>query len=493
MSRLINLANTGKTQNGDKNFNSTGSYLLDFFSKHGASVKPNPEFLSGFKRAFKEDPENSLKCLFYFRDIRGGQAIRTNFRDVVSNCSDSNKSFEKLVVRNLKHVPEYGRWDDLVDVYFNTKSEAIKKECFRIVATQLKNDLENLNSGSNVSLLGKWLPSENTYSKETCKRATHLRRLLFADLDENRGRKTYRKVLSALRAKIKIVESQMCQNKWDEINFSAVPSKAMFKYRKAFGKKMPEKFTNFIEKAKKGEVKINSSTLFPAEIIKKFIDNNGHGALEAQWNQLPNYCNDDRNALVVADVSGSMFHPDRNPISCSIALAIYFAQRNKGVFKDSFITFSAKPTICKIDGSQDLQSIVNFVQGANWSMNTDLDAVFNLILDTAVKHKLNEEEMPSTLYIVSDMQFDACGHSFNSSALERINEKYSKAGYEVPHIVFWQVNSDAPGFPASKYGSGVTLCSGYSPSFFANVAKKSHDPSEAMMEVLSSERYARIK
>lgn len=491
MSKLINLANTGRTENGDVNFNSTGSNLLDFFSSGGAMLKPNPDFTKKFKSAFAENPTYAVKCLFYFRDIRGGQSVRTNFRDAVSSVSSSNKTFENAIVKNLKHVPEYGRWDDLVDIYFNTKSEVVKKECFTLIAKQLREDLENLAAGKPISLLAKWLPSENCSSAESCRRASHLRELLFPNLSFRAGQRIYRKSLSALRKHIGIVESKMCQNEWEGINFSTVPSKAMFKYRKTFGKKMPEEFTSFIEKAKKGEVKINSSTLFPAEIVKQFLCGRGDDTLEAQWNQLPNYCNDDRNALVVADVSGSMECPDRIPMSCSIALATYFAQRNKGIFKNAYITFTSRPNIIKIDESMSLREIIKFVLNKDVGYDTNLDAVFDLILATAVRNKLPESEMPSTIYVVSDMQFNCM--NTNDSAFERMRQKYQKAGYEIPHVVFWQVNGNKPGFPTSMYENGVTLCSGYSPSFFANVAKKNASPIDSMLETLNSERYERIK
>lgn len=483
--------NTSKTENGDLNYQSTGNNLLNFYSKSGAMVKKDEKFKQQFELAFAEDPMSALKCLFYFRDIRGGQGIRDNVRDCFLYLAEK---FPESLIKNIKHIPEYGRWDDVVFIWFYSSNPKIKSECFKIIALQLKKDISTLKKDgdkANISLLAKWLPSPNTSSVKTRQIASSLRKELFPKMDFNNSERFYRKTLSSLRAQIKIVESAMCSKNWDNINFERVPSKAMKNYRKAFSKQCGDRFSKYIEEVSSGKKRINSSTLNPAEIVRTYMKNFSavDNVLEEQWKALPNYC-DGRNGLVVADVSGSMgnIFNAADPICCSIGLAIYFAQRNTGIFKNSYISFSGNPAIHNIVGLNLRQSIDKVIN-TEWGTSTNLMAVFDRVLDTAVKHEIAQEEMPSAIYIVSDMQFNQACPRFSS--LEKIREKYRNAGYEIPALVFWNVKASL-GFPALDTDKGVVLCSGYSTSIFSNILDLNKNPHESMMDVLNSDRYKPI-
>lgn len=452
----------GQTDNGALTYTRSGSLLLDFFAQAGA-MRPNPEAaVNLFKAAFAEDREKALKVLFYLRDVRGGQGERDLFRNCLewlgTNFSDV---FDKIV----DHVPEYGRWDDL---FFD------HPEAWGTITTQLGKDEES----DQPSLLAKWLPTINASSPTTRAKAR-----IFA---EKMGltEMSYRKMVRELRKKIKTVEEAMSARKWGDINYSTVPSQASRIYKNAFAKHDETRYAAFIEKATTGEVKINAGTLYPYQIYKD-VQNDYSPALEALWNQLPDYTQG-KNALVVTDVSGSMAG---DPIAVSVSLALYFAERNKGQFQDHFITFSATPVLQRIVGKTLLEKMSSIEQ-SNWDMNTDLEAAFKLILHTAVANGVAKEEMPSVLYIISDMEFDECvsGQTLHQD----LKNKYRAAGYELPSVVFWQVNATkGKNMPVQKDELGVALVSGFSPTIFKMVVENK-TPEQVMLDVIMAPRYAPI-
>ena len=294
----------------------------------------------------------------------------------------------------------------------------------------------------------------------------------------------YRHTVRAIRKQIETVEEQMSAQNWPDINYSSVPSQAARIYKNAFLKHDEARYAKFIEKAEKGEVKIQAGTLYPHQIYKS-VQSNYSKTLEALWNQLPDYTMG-KNALVVADVSGSM---SGDPMAVSVSLALYFAERNKGQFKDHFITFSGKPVLQRIVG-KDLLSKMNSIERSEWEMNTDLQAVFDLILNTALRNKVTQEEMPSTIYIISDMEFDECIEE--TTNFEAIKAKYESAGYQIPTIVFWNVDAKSgKNLPVQKNEQGIALVSGFSPVIF-KMAVENKSPEEVMNDTINSERYAQI-
>lgn len=452
----------GRTENNAVTFTRSGSNLLDFFSQAGAMRNNKPEALKLFQAAFAEDREKALKILFYLRDVRGGQGERDLFRSclewVGTNFPDV---FEKVI----KFAPEYGRWDD---VLFDNPA------CYNLIETQLKADLDS----KTPSLLAKWLPTINASSPSTRAKAREVAKNIgFNDI-------SYRKLVRELRKKIKTVEEQMSAKEWANINYSHVPSQAARIYKGAFKKHDESRYSAFIEKATTGEVKINAATLYPYQIYKDAF-NNYTPALEALWNQLPDYTQG-KNALVVADVSGSM---QGDPISVSVSLALYFAERNQGQFKDHFLTFSANPKLQRIVGKTLLEKMAS-IERSQWDMNTDLQKAFNLILATAVNNGVPKEDMPSTIYIISDMEFDECVSG--STNYEGIKAQYQMAGYEMPTVVFWQVDArSGKNLPVQKDEKNVAMVSGFSPTVF-KMAVEHKTPEQVMLDVIGSERYAQI-
>lgn len=455
----------GRTENDALTYTRSGSLLLDFFAQAGAMRGKATEALDLFKGAFAEDREKALKVLFYLRDVRGGQGERELFR----NCLEwLGVNFPEIFAKIVMHIPEYGRYDDLL---FDNPL------CYITIKKQLAEDMQS----DKPSLLGKWLPTINASSPTTRKKARAVAEGLGMTEIE------YRKAVRSLRKKIKTVEEQMSAQKWGEINYSAVPSQASRIYKNAFKAHDEARYGAFIEKATDGEVKINAATLYPYQVYKD-VQNNYSKTLEALWNQLPDYTMG-KNALVVADVSGSMTDMDGTPIAVSVSLALYFAERNKGPFADHFVTFSAKPVLQRIVGKT-LKEKMASIESSEWGMNTDLEAAFRLILNTAVANDVPAEDMPSTLYIISDMEFDGCvsGQTLHKD----LKDKYATAGYTLPSVVFWQVNGrSGKNLPVRSDEANVALVSGFSPVIF-KMAVENKTPEEVMMDTINSERYAPI-
>ena len=459
---LYKNTSRGLTENMAETYTRSGSPLLDFFAQGGAMRKNPDKALDLFKKAFSEDRQGAVRILFYLRDVRGGQGERDLFRNALEWVGTTYPGvFEQIV----EHIPEYGRWDD---AFFNNE------KCFDLISKQIEED----SSSETPSLLAKWLPTINASSPNTRKKAR-----IFA---EKLGipEVAYRKRIREIRKQIRTVEEKMSARKWGEIDYSSVPSQAARIYKNAFKKHDEERYSEFIDKAKKGEEKIQAGTLYPYQIYKS-VENDYSKALEALWNQLPDYTQG-KNALVVADVSGSMVG---DPMSVSVSLALYFAERNKGQFKDHFITFSGNPTLQRVQG-ETLRDRMNSIERANWSMNTDIQAVFNLILQTATTNGTSQEEMPETIYIISDMEFDYCTKGITN--FEMVDEKYREAGYKKPNIVFWNVDArSGKNLPVQKDERGVTLVSGFSPTVF-KMAVENKTPEQVMNDTINSERYERI-
>jgi hypothetical protein len=452
----------GVTENGALTYTQSGSRCVDFFAQAGAMRKNPDKAVELFKKAFAEDEQTAVRILFYLRDVRGGQGERSLFRNCLEWLVDEKHD---IFAKVAEHIPEYGRWDDLLfddDVAFD------------VIKTQFDKDVKS----ETPSLLSKWLPTANASSANTRAKAKVVADKLEMTLQD------YRQTVRDIRKKIKTVEEQMSARKWGEIDYSKVPSQAARIYKNAFAKHDEERYNEFIGKAVTGDVKIKANTLYPYQIYKS-VQNNYSKTLEALWNQLPDYTQG-KNALVVADVSGSMYG---DPMSVSVSLALYFAERNKGQFKDYFLTFSEKPRLQKVEGKT-LKERMNNLEKAYWEMNTNLQAVFDLILNTAIENQTPQEEMPETIYIISDMEFDYCVEGTTNFTAAR--DKFTIAGYKVPNVVFWNVDArSGENLPVRQNETGVALVSGYSPSAF-KLAVENKNPLQVMRETVNSERYARI-
>ena len=289
-----------------------------------------------------------------------------------------------------------------------------------------------------------------------------------------------------MRKQIGVVESLMSAGKWNEIKYPEVPSRAMMIYRRAFAKHDPDGFSEFINKADKGEVKINASTLYPYDIVEKILyGKENNKVLEAQWKALPDYFERGTNALIMADVSGSMYG---RPMATSIGLAIYFAERNTGAYHNLFMTFSCNPQIVTLKGETLHQKIINAAK-ANWGGSTNLKAAFEKVLDIAEENNVSQEEMPKAIVVISDMEIDCSGNK-DWSFYDKMEKKFRKAGYVIPNIIFWNVNSRHDVFHADATRKGVQLASGQSVTVFKQVLQNlGYNPIEAMENTINSERY----
>ena len=488
MSKLINAINNTPmlttTKNGAIAYDRSGSSVLDLFSRGGAlRSTSDSELISLFNKAFTEDSLLALKCLFYLRDIRGGQGERKVFRTILTHVA---KSYPIIFTKNMDNIVKFGRYDDLF-VAFGTKSEDAMTNFIRV---QLEKDAFQTDN-TKLSLLAKWLPSENTSSSET--RA--LAKKFISALGVTP--RVYRKTLSKIRSKLNLVEIAMSVNAWAQIDFEKVPSKANLLYKKAFKRQQEDRYNAFLASVEKGEAKINAGTLYPYEFIRDLYKNgtSDRKTLNALWNSLPDFTKDNpHNGLVIADVSGSMTsgNGDVKPIWVSISLAIYFAQRNKGFFKDHFMTFSENSKLVKIT-SPDIVDAYSQLQQSEWGMSTNLQSAFNAILSAAKANNLSQEDLPSVLYVISDMQFNvACGGN-TATNFDAARLKFEAAGYKLPTICFWNVNATSGTSPVSRDTTGATLVSGCSPSIFKTVLTGSTvTPYDNMQATLNSDRYASV-
>jgi len=474
------------TTNGDKAFISTNSKVLDLFSRGGAMRHAgDKEIETLVSKSFSEDNLLTLKALFYLRDVRKGQGERNLFRVGIKHIA---KFSPESVKKNIHLFSEFGRWDDIL-VLLDTP---VKKDVIGLIYGQLTEDLMSVDRGEAPSLLAKWLPSANASSNKTKKLASVIQRGL------GLSPKEYRKTLSLLRKEIGILETKITEKNYEDIEYDKIPSVAGLKYRQAFYRNDFEQYSEFLESLSKGEKKVNAGALYPYDIVSKIMQSEDYWFVdsgldsreeerklyEGMWNNLPNFIEEDENSLVMADVSGSMYG---RPIEVSISLAMYIAERNKGRFHNHFMTFSSEPALVEIVGEDIIEKVDN-ISEAEWGMSTDLYKALKKVLDIAVEDNLPQSELPSKLYIISDMQFDFAVDR-KETVFQSAKKKYKEAGYELPTIVFWNVNGSSNS-PATKNEYGVTLVSGCSPSilsFALNCDK--FTPYDFMLEVLESERY----
>lgn len=478
------------TENGALTYSTSLNHNLDFFALASAKRDDVDDAVKLFVKAYDENPLLAIKNLFYLRDIRNGQGERAVFRACMQHMANDEKMTDVLV-KCIRHIPEYGSWKDVFALYTPFSNDKVSKEICRVTKEQLDADIKNAIEDKPISLCAKWYPlANNTKNPQKKSVAKSLCASIFVSNVE------CRKIISNLRRALNICEQHMSANKWSSIDYSKLPSKAGMIHRDAFLKHDKERYEQFLDDVKQGKECINASTIYPYEIVKKYITEYYYSerpqkdeTLEQLWRNLPDYC-DGKNAICVVDVSGSMLDPLFRPICTSVSLGIYFAERNNSAFKGKYITFSESPTIQSIDKDASLLDKVKKVMRSDWGMNTDILRVFDLILDSAVSADLKQSDMPETVYIISDMEFDeAC--DIKKTTFANIKTKYKKAGYECPQLVFWNVASRNDSVPVRKHTSGTTLVSGLSPIVF-KYAVEGKNPEEFMMEILSSTRYERL-
>lgn len=482
------LPNISVTENGAIGYETSGDKLVDLnFMLSSMRNYSEDEIWSCFLAAYNENPTLSVLWLFFARDIRGGCGERRVFRAIFSRLAARNPY---LATKLLRLIPQYGRWDDLIWLADNILSKTVQKEAFRIICYQFQSDLDAARHGKPVSLLGKWMKSENTSSRESRRIARRLREAL------GMTPRQYRKALSELRKAIRVVERQMSGNEWSEIDYAGVPSKAALIYRDAFRRHDGVRYGQYLNNVEEGRSKIHSGTLFPHEIVHAYSYAYFDETLEAQWRALPNYVNDSNSTLVVVDGSGSMMSRiSDTSVTCmdvAQALGIYFAERLHGPYADTFITFSAHPQVVHLNHDLPLADKIHILNQYSECSNTNIEAVFSLVLRTAQKNHLKQEDLPANILIISDGEFDVMVDfptRDHQAAFRQISDTYETAGYHLPRLVFWNVCSRTGTIPLTENHLGVALVSGFSPSICDMVMSSKLDPFAVLKEKLLSDRY----
>lgn len=499
-----NTPNVSYTENGAKGYRTTGKALLDLnFQVSALRNQSESDIYQKFMKAFYENPLIAWKWLFYVRDVRGGLGERRTFRAIIHKLAESRQQEMALLI---PYVAEYGRYDDL----WCLLGTSLQPIVIKLINAQLTVDIEAYQQNKSISLLAKWLPSRNASSRDTKNKAD----IIIKELGVTE--ETYRKTLSKLRARLNVVEVLMSANKWSVIDYNAVPSKANLKYNSAFLRNDEERRRAYLASLEKGDpkTKINAGTLFPHEIVHKYKDGSGWShvlkkydeTLEQLWKNLPDYVMGSENIMVVADGSGSM--TSRVDTSSGVtalevanALAVYFAERSSGVYKDKYITFSMTPKYVSFEKAKSLREKVEIAMQHSEVADTNIEAVFDLILQTAKKNKLKQNQIPQTVLILSDMQFNSCVRSsrdrygsVSKTLFDEIAGRYRKAGYKLPRLVFWNLmgRSNAT-IPVVQNDMGVALVSGFSPAICKMVLSNKTDPYEALLEQLDTERYQPIE
>lgn len=502
---MKNATNYTLTENGALTHKSTMSGLLDLFGMGAAyRTRSDVDCIMLFSKAYDEDPVYALKCLFYLRDVRGGQGERRFFR-VVTRWLANNKT--EVMRRNLKFVPEFGRWDDLYE-FIGTKLE---NDAFELMRKQLMLDVQC----KTPSLLAKWLKSENTSSSKSRALANKTREAF------HMNHKEYRKTLSTLRERIKVLERLMSENRWDEIEFDKIPSKAGLVYRNAFARHDLERSLNnpeiktYAKFIKDTETKVNAKTLYPYEVVAKAynltyknysyyyhnsfddnLDSTDRAAINKYWDNLKDYFNGcSLDALCMIDTSGSMWGSEASaPINVAISIGLYAAERARGPFAGHYISFSSRPQLIETAGV-DFVDKVRRIYSTNLCENTNIEAAFDMLLNTAIKTHCKQSDLPKSIIVVSDMEFDATrghyGYSNNNTLMENIAMKWAQHGYQMPNLVYWNVQARQDNIPMTVK-DGISYVSGFSPVLFEQIMK-GKTAFDLMMDKLNDERYACIK
>lgn len=471
------------TENGALTHKSTLNAVLDMFALGGSyRSRSDDDVIALFAKAFQEDEVLALKCLFYLYDVRCGQGQRRFFRVCAKWLA---KERPEAIARNLKHIPTFGRWDML----YAFDGTALEKQAYTLMANQLMLDLDS----KTPSLLAKWLKSINTSNAESCRLGHKTRKFL------GMTAKQYRKTLAILRNRIKVLERLMSEKRWDEIEFDKIPSRAGLIYRNAFARNdfLKARYEQFM---KNKETRVNANVLNPVDIVEECLKKwslteTERMALNKYWENLKDYYDGrEENGLAVVDVSGSM---NGKPMAAAIAMGAYIAERGHGPFANNFITFSEQPHLVKFIGA-DIYAKANKARDADWGNNTNLKAVFDLMLSTALANHTAQKDMPTRLYIFSDMEFDeglgyCTWHCHDPNAhykvrtlLEDITQEWGEHGYKLPNIIFWNLNARNDNIPA--LGEDFSYVSGFSMNMVEQILSGKTNV-DLMLEKLNSDRY----
>lgn len=516
--KLKNELNNRKTitENGAVMYSTSRSALLDLnYKVSSLRNKTDGEICDLFMKAFYEDRTLALKWLFFLRDVRGGLGERRTFRIIYRYLI---QNYPKQMIDTVKLIPEYGRWDDVTDLLYYIYDtslynvDSVKMHIIKLIHQQLFEDIKNCKKGKPISLLAKWMPSETASNEKTKWLAKYLTENLLMTPRQ------YRKMLSELRNYINVVERNMSSNNWSLINYEEVPSRAALIYRNSFNKNDFDRYNEYLENVRNNKANINTDTLFMHDIVraykdkydwycyKKYVDNQ----LELAWSNLDREHSLD-STIVVCDGSASMYCETigngLQPSTVAHAITVYMSEMCCGEFKDKFITFSETPQLVDLHKDKTLNDKLRHLCRYDEVSNTNIEAVFDLILKTAIRNKMSNEDIPKNVLIVSDMEFDKAKDVYYSgwnnnipfrdtdedkALFDDICRDYEECGYKMPRLIFWNVNSRTCGIPVQENESGVCLVSGFSKYVLDMVVSNKLDPYEVLVEKLNSDRYKDI-
>ncbi len=485
---------TKRTENGALGYETTGRALVDLnFAAASLRNEDEKEIIDRFIRAFYEDRVLAMKWLFFLRDARGGLGERRSFRIIIRYLA---VSMPEMILNLVELMAEYGRFDDMLCLL----DTPVEGRVLAVLEGQLEEDLENMGQGKGISLCAKWLPSGNTSSEEARKSAAKLQRGMGLTAKE------YRKLLSSLRAYLKVTEVYMSAGRWKEIDYAGVPSKANVLYRRAFMLHDQTRRKDYLEQVQNNKAVMHADVLMPHDIVSRYTVCHGwnirvgeeDAALEALWKNLPDTVSEARNVLCVVDGSGSMLCPvgagSVTALHVSNALGIYFAERMSGAYHNRYITFSSSPKYVDLSACRTLREKLELAFSHNECTNTNIEATFELVLQTAVQNHLKQRELPQTILIISDMEFDRAVWGCDTDTLfETIKRRFARCGYQLPRLVFWNVNSRTDTIPVRENELGVGLVSGFSVNTCNMVLSSELDPFACLKKILEGKRYRAVE
>lgn len=500
---LNNEYNTSVTENGAVGYRTSGKALLDLNFAVSSFRNASPEEITAqFVKAYYEDPKLAIRWLFYAGDVRQGLGERRLFKTILMYLAQSHIEIARAL---MPLIPEYSRWDIVVALMDSPLAE----EAVEMIQRQLQEDSINKEKGISISLCAKWLPSENASADHTKQMARVLAKRL------SMTNRQYRQMLASYRQYLDVVEVKMSSRRWADIHYEAVPSKANLVYNTAFLRNDEERRREFLGAVKKGEKTIHAGVLYPYDIVHSYMDFEKRpgwlyvkpvdDTLEELWKALPDYVQGAGNTLCIADGSGSMWTKVGNTgVSClevADAIAIYFSERCTGQFKDTYITFSQTPQFVDLSKGKTLFDKLSIAIHHNEVANTNIEAVFELILDTALKYHMPQKELPTNLLILSDMEFDTATRSSvngrwvspDEKMFDTFARRYASHGYSLPRLVFWNICSRTKTIPLRENALGVALVSGFSPTIAKMVLSNEIDPYKALVDQLMVPRYDAVE
>lgn len=503
MSKSELSTNWGKTENGAVVRTTTSSALLDLFAVAGAlRGRSEDDIISMYKAAYAEDKTLAIRMLFYIRNCRNGLGERNTFRVLLRWMAYHHPS---VVIKNLDNIVYFGRWDDL----YTLVATPCNHEMWDFVRAQWIEDAINYENGKPISIMAKWLKSVNASNPMTCAYGRRTARELGLSAKE------YRQALSKFRAHLNVCEKRMSAKEWEKIVYSEVPSYAMKRYRSAFARNDNERFWSYkVELEKKisdGTISskdIKSTVMYPMDIVKAYIQKASltyhdfvgeyevaaaDTILEAQWKALPNYVEGENNVLVMADVSGSMMINNREPMSASIGLATYFAERNHGVFKDKYMSFSSNSSFIELNPNWALRTKINKVLNTDVGYSTNLERAFMIVLQTAIDNRVAPGDMPKAIIVISDMEINDYCRGLGLDFLEEMSSRFTALGYEPLKVIFWNVQAKENLYLATATNPYAKFVSGFSASTFKDILLTLDEtPYDTMVKVLMGETYDRV-